>query len=389
MLDPHAEIPVLKFNGQNSILPAEVDALTREVYEHNQKSIVHLAVTSPDGQTYTGSGVLVKQGDDVVIVTNGHVAAKPRSIEVTNAAGETFAARLDKFDEGDDLATLKPDGIKIDPSMALAIGDSTKLTAGQMLYAMSHPRGYDQPVMAWGTMTKQDGYDKVAPDTADLFRQAASYLYPGNNGYLSAAEKFTTVARTEVPIDHGGSGGALLDKNSKLVGILESQPEAKPNGQSVSVPADRVQAMLNDPNYKFQFHYTRKSLAELAPVVTTAKGFGLVGLAASPATQRVAAPLIGLYYGAQALGDLRLLSHDNLYQSRAHYWEKFAADSGTCAAGLLSLVPRLRLAGAAIVATRLAVDTLTDFTQSKPELDRVDRLDGSKGEPLFWSISHK
>ena len=41
------------------------------------------------------------------------------------------------------------------------------------------------------------------------------------------------------------------------------------------------------------------------------------------------------------------------------------------------------------MAARLAVDTLTDFTESKPVMTSVDRSDGSKGDPLFWAISHR
>ena len=58
----------------------------------------------------------------------------------------SFAASLEKFDDTDDLAVLKPDGVKIDPSRAVDIGDPSKLTVGQMLYAMGHPRNYDQPL---------------------------------------------------------------------------------------------------------------------------------------------------------------------------------------------------------------------------------------------------
>ena len=87
-MDSPSEIPVLNPTLPFVRLNADVDALARAVYQHNEKSIVHISVTSPNGSTFDASGVLVKEGDNVVIVTNGHVAANARSIEFTNAAGE-------------------------------------------------------------------------------------------------------------------------------------------------------------------------------------------------------------------------------------------------------------------------------------------------------------
>jgi hypothetical protein len=388
-MDSPADIPVLKPDNQSVVLTADVDALTREIYQHNQKSIVHVSVTTPNGSTFGGSGVLVKDGDDVVVVTNAHVGANARSIAFTNAAGESFAARLDKFDDTDDLAVLKPDGVKIDPSRAVDIGDPSKLRPGQMLWAMGHPRGYDLPVISQGPFQKQDTYANLNPQDGNLIRQATVDLYPGQQSYKNDGENLRQSPRIDatVPDDHGTSGGALFNKDNKLVGIVETVEDV--HGDVLSVSSDRVKALLADPIYKFQFHYNRQTLADLSPMATTAKSVGLAGLASSPLSQRIAAPLVGLYYGAQAVSDIRMLAQDNLYESRGHYWGKLAADGGAFAAGMLSFVPRFRLAASCLVAARLAVDTVTDFTQSKPVLDHVDRGDGSKSLPLFWSSSHQ
>jgi hypothetical protein len=388
-MDSFAAIPVLKSNLESVFKTADVDPLASEIYQQNQKSIVKVSVTTPDGSIFGGSGVLVKEGDSVAVVTNAHVAANARSISFTNAAGESFAARLEKFDDTDDLAVLKPDGVKIDQSRAVDIGDPSKLTADQIVYALGHPRGYNVPVISQGPFLKLDTYAHISPETGDLITAGAKGLYKGNSAYMKDAQDFANSPRIDaaVPDDHGASGGGLFDKNAKLVGIIETVKDDN-HGDILSISSDRVKALLADPTYKFQFNYNRQSLADQAPLVTTAKAFGLAGLAASSTTQKFAAPLVGLYYGAQALSDLRILSHDNLYDSRSHYWQKFAADGGAFAAGMLAFVPRLRLVGAAIVAARLAVDTVTDFTQSTPVLDKVKRSEGSRGEPLFWSASH-
>jgi hypothetical protein len=388
-MDSSAQIPVLRDAGQPVVETADVDALAREVYQQNQKSIVKIVVTSPGGSTFGGSGVLVKEGNNVEIVTNAHVGANASSIAFTNAAGESFAARLDKFDDTDDLAVLKPDGVKIDPSRAVDIGDPSKLTPGQMLYAMGHPRGYSQPVLSEGAFGQLGTYASIAPNNGALIRGVANGLYKGNKAYVKDGEEFVNSPRVDagVAADHGDSGGGLFDKTGKLMGIVESGEDDN-QINTMSVSAGRVKALLDDPNYKFQFHYQNQSLASQSPLATTVKGIGLAGLAASKDTQRIAAPLVGIYYGVQALDDARMLSHDDLYDSRSHYWGKLAADSGAFAAGMLSFVPRLRLAASCLVAARLAVDAVTDFSQTKPVLDHVRRTDGSKGEPLFWSAYH-
>jgi hypothetical protein len=387
MEDPRA-IPVLRYDMPGVTSSTDVDPLAREVYAKNEKSVVRITVTSPDGSTFGGSGVLVKDKDGVSIVTNAHVGANARSIQFSNSAGESFAARLDKFDDLDDLATLKPDGVKINPALAVDIGDPSKLKPNEMLYALGHPRGYDVPVLSQGTFAALDSYANLAPQTGDQIREAVSGLYKGNKAYVKDGEDFANSPRVSasLPADHGNSGGPLLDKQGKLEGIVEAQNDD--GSKTLSVSSAKVKALLDDPHYKFQFDYSRKSLADQAPLATTVKGLGLVGLAATPLSRRVIAPVAGLYYGAQALDDIKVLSHDNLYDSRAHYVEKLAADGGAFAAGLLTFVPRFRLAGTVLVGARLAVDALTDFTQTTPVLNGYKRSDGSKGQPLFWTSSH-
>ena len=174
----------------------------------------------------------------------------------------------------------------------------------------------------------------MAPETTDLLGKATAALYPGNQAYLKDSQEWQNSPHIAAMVltDHGNSGGALFDKDSKLVGLTESKDDAHP-GESISVSSDSVKTLLANPIHKFQFHYDRQP-ADQTTLATTAKGIGLVGLASSPLTQRIAGPLVGLYYGGQAISDLQMLSHDNLYASRAHYWEKLAADGAAFVGGM-------------------------------------------------------
>ncbi|MBU6453909.1 MAG: S1C family serine protease [Cyanobacteria bacterium REEB67] len=393
------EIPVLKPAPLGVYETADVDKLTAEVYAHNKNSIVKIGVDCANGKHFNGSGVLVKDGDNVVIVTNAHLASGTRSITFSNAAGETFNAQIDKLSDGDDLAVLKPDGVKIDPSRAVNIGDPSKLSAGEMLYAIGNPGNYGRPVIASGPFRTNGAYGDVSDaSTARVVRELAGQIYPGDKINAAAAEQLLASPRVDAAVltDHGDSGGGLFNKKNELMAILEAKDDNRP-GESFAISAARVRALLADPA-KFNFHYKRQTLADAEPVSAVLKSAALMSVTASPfspLTRRVAAPLAGLYYGVQALDDVRLLSQgkENLYQSPGHYWTKLAEDGGAFIGGAMTLVPRLRVAGAAIVGVRLAYDAASDFLTSKPVFDKVERNtadpQAKKVEPLFWSVYHR
>jgi len=390
MSPPHSDIPVLAADGRTIAETGNVDAMMREVYEHNKNAIVQISVKSPNGNVFGSSGVLVKDGDNVVVVTNAHVANNARSIEFHNTAGETFSARLDKLADSDDLAVLKPEGAKINPARAVDIGDPSKLSPGEICFAIGHPRGYFKPTISQGKVLGLGPISSMSPEIVDLTRDAVNRLYSGHKGYEAAGQAFLNSPHIDalVGADHGSSGGGLFDRQGKLVGVVQATTEENRSNETLSVSSDRVKALLNDPNYKFEFKYGRERVASQDSGEFAAKVIGLGALAASPVSRRIAAPVVGGYYGLQALDDIRLLAQDNLFRSKAHYAEKLVADGGAFAAGMLTFVPRFRLAASLVVGTRLAVDALTDYTDTRPVMEKVERRSADTPEPLFWKISH-
>jgi len=389
-MSPPRDIPVLAPYGRSINETADVSAAMAEIYEHNKNAVVQVSVTAPNGKVFGGSGVLVKDGNDVMVVTNAHVANNSRLIEFRNLAGETFAARISKLADTEDLALLKPEGVKINPKMAVDIGDPQKLTAGQITYGISHPNGYGKPVISEGPVVRSGTLDAMAPEMVNLTRLAIEKYYKGDSNYRAAAEAFIQTPRidTRVPAEHGSSGGGLFDKEGKLVGIIHAVPDQDNPNETLSISSDRVKALLNDPKYRFDFTYGRESMAVAHPNQFGAKLVGLGALAFNPISRRVAAPVIGSYYGVQALDDAHNLFQENTFRSKAYYAEKLALDGGTFAAGMLSFVPRFRLASTLAVGARLAVDALTDLTDSRPVLEKVQPRSAQTSEPLFWDISH-
>ncbi len=137
-----------------------------------------------------GSGVIIS--GDGYIVTNQHVVAGQRSLEVIFADGKRVSARLVGEDAYTDIAVIKVDATM--PAVA-QFGDSDKLEPGQ-------------PVVAIGTALGDFENTVTAGIVSGLHRQ----LEDGGTSLQN-------LIQTDAAINHGNSGGALLDLDGNVVGI--------------------------------------------------------------------------------------------------------------------------------------------------------------------------
>jgi 2-alkenal reductase len=137
-----------------------------------------------------GSGVIIdNQGD---IITNQHVVADQQSLQVIFADGSTVPATLVGQDAYSDIAVIKVSA-KV-PGVA-QFGDSNKLEPGQ-------------PVVAIGTALGQYNNTVTEGIVSALHRQLG-------DGSTSTQD----LIQTDAAINHGNSGGPLLDLNGNVIGI--------------------------------------------------------------------------------------------------------------------------------------------------------------------------
>lgn len=146
------------------------------------------------GQSQTaealGSGVIIdSQG---YIVTNQHVIANQQSLQVIFADGTQAAATLVGEDAYTDIAVIKVDS-KV-PAVA-KFGDSDKLEAGQ-------------PVVAIGTALGDYRNTVTEGIVSGLHRQIS-------DGGTATQD----LIQTDAAINHGNSGGPLLDLDGNVIGI--------------------------------------------------------------------------------------------------------------------------------------------------------------------------
>jgi serine protease Do len=149
-----------------------------------------------------GSGFIVSA--DGVIVTNNHVIQGATDIKVTLDDGTELPAKLLGADEKSDLAVLKVTTKKQLPSISW--GDSDKLKLGDQILAIGNPFGIGTTV------------------TAGIVSARGRDLHSG---------PYDNFIQIDAPINHGNSGGPLIDHDGNVVGI--NSAIYSPNGGSVGV----------------------------------------------------------------------------------------------------------------------------------------------------------
>lgn len=167
-----------------------------------------------------GSGFLIS--GDGKILTNNHVVANERQLEVTMSDQSKYKAVLLSRDEGNDLALLQITPRKKLPWLRL--GDSDGLQVGQKVLAIGNPFGLN------GTLTT----GVVSALSRDI---------RGEND-----RRLEGLVQTDAAINMGNSGGPLLDSAGDVIGI--NTAILGPNGGSIGIgfamPINRAKVMLDD-----------------------------------------------------------------------------------------------------------------------------------------------
>ena len=164
-----------------------------DLYQRANPAVVYIAT-----QTGSGSGFLYDAAGH--IVTNSHVIAGARTIEVAFGNGERSAARIAGVDADSDLAVLAVDAppASVAP-LPLAAADDIQV--GQFVVAIGSPFG-EQGSMTLGIVS-------------GLGRSLNSQRSTAGGGAYS----LPSVIQTDAPINPGNSGGPLLNLRGEVVGV--------------------------------------------------------------------------------------------------------------------------------------------------------------------------
>jgi putative serine protease PepD len=199
-----------------------------QLYDATAPGVVDITVTStqtsdngffgPQSQQSQaeGSGFVYDAGGH--IITNAHVVDGAKAIKVRFQDGSTAKATLVGKDESTDIAVIKVDGAvsKLHP---LALGTSSTVQPGQSVVALGSPFGLPETM------------------TAGIVSAVDRTITAPNNYSISGS------IQTDAAINHGNSGGPLLDASTgKVVGV-NAQIESNSNdnaGVGFAIPIDAV-----------------------------------------------------------------------------------------------------------------------------------------------------
>ena len=170
-------------------LPAVVTVFGRE--ENKEQPMLNI-IGGRDEQIYSsvGSGIIISA--DGLVLTNHHVVANMRQLDVRMSDGRQFVAEDIKSDPQSDLAIVR---IKSDDPFPFAnLGDSDQLHVGDWVLAIGSPFNLESSVSA-GIISRTERQREISQEVNGRFLQTDAAINPGN------------------------SGGPLLDLDGNVIGI--------------------------------------------------------------------------------------------------------------------------------------------------------------------------
>jgi S1-C subfamily serine protease len=178
-----------------------------DVYREAAPGVVHIAATTkvplpadpffgtPGGTTTQraiGSGFVIDKSGH--IVTNDHVVAGANTVQVSFSDNESMRARVVGTDPTTDVAVLQVST----PARALKplpLGDSDEVRVGDEVIAIGNPLGFDRSVTSG--IVSALGREIQAPNAATIDH----------------------VIQTDAALNHGNSGGPLLNADGQVIGV--------------------------------------------------------------------------------------------------------------------------------------------------------------------------
>lgn len=190
-----------------------------ELLEQVNNSVVVITNQMTSGQGL-GSGFIISP--DGYIVTNAHVVEDSKSLHVDLYDGSSYEAKIVGTSDRDDIAVLK---INAKDLPAITLGQSKNCYIGERVYAIGSPDSQD---LSW-TVTMG-----IISHTN---RKVKMYDDNGN------VEKIMTLIQSDVAVNHGNSGGPLINTRGEVVGIVTLKM-ANTAGLGFAIPIDNALTII-------------------------------------------------------------------------------------------------------------------------------------------------
>jgi 2-alkenal reductase len=258
-------------------------------------------ISDPNG----GSGFVLD--NDRHILTTNRVVAGARQIQVTFADGTATSATVVGADRNTDLAVLEARELPVS-AKPLELGNPDSLQVGQSVLALGNPLGYG------GVMTSGIVSAKARNVTLEL---------EIDRGFFTAPD----LIQTDATIIPGATGGALINLDGQVVGVLgidtlafDAAGGTAAGGVGFSIPTSTIQrvvpVLLEEGRYRYPWLGVSAPSGSMDPDWTQAMGLppdqrGVLILKVTPGSPAAKAGLRGgdrqvpgLEPGLQVGGDI-------------------------------------------------------------------------------------
>ena len=191
-----------------------------KIVNNNINSIVEIECKINDSVTTKGTGIVV---NSEYIITNYHIIKNSDLVYIRLFNTEkTYQVEVAKYDENTDLALLKYN--ENDLSLkGVTFGDSNKVTMGEEIITIGNSKGYGLAI---------------------------------NNGVVSSYVKkieineiSRSVLQISVPIVDGDSGGAAINKQGQVIGMMAFKTVNYYNNSteeiSFAIPSNIIKDFIN------------------------------------------------------------------------------------------------------------------------------------------------
>jgi S1-C subfamily serine protease len=227
--DPMA-VPATQVTVTNASAAASAGSSTvGQIYKRSSAAVVEITVTSAGQADPLGGsqGTQQAQGSGFVydtqghVVTNQHVVDGAQSVSVRFANGKTYSAKVVGSDPSTDIAVIDVDA-PVSELKPISLADSSAVEVGDGVIAIGSPFGLEQTV--------------TTGIVSALHRQITA---PNNFSIDNAIQ-------TDAAINHGNSGGPLLDGSGRVIGVnaqIESESGGS-DGVGFAIPSNTVRSIV-------------------------------------------------------------------------------------------------------------------------------------------------
>ncbi|MEX2948035.1 trypsin-like peptidase domain-containing protein [Staphylococcus warneri] len=176
-----------------------------------------------------GSGVVYKKvGDSLFIMTNAHVVGNKDKQKITFGNNKSVQGKVIGTDKWSDIAVIKAKSAD-DSVKSITIGNSNHLVLGEPIIVVGNPLGVDfKESVSDGIVSGLDRHVPVDIDKDDSY------------------DVLMKAFQINAPVNPGNSGGAVVDRDGKLIGIVSLKIDMdNVEGMGFAIPINDAQKIVD------------------------------------------------------------------------------------------------------------------------------------------------